>query len=83
MSTVTNVRWIVAGVSVAGAPYQVITPEVPADWPTDEEIEAICTPNKFDLMARAIRMLIDDEDWAKYTIDAYSEERAEERRSQF
>jgi len=58
-------------------------PQAPADFPTDEEIAAICTPNKFDLMAKAIRSLIDDEDWAAYTMDAYVEEREEERREQW
>lgn len=57
-------------------------PQAPADFPTDEEIAAICAPNKYDLMAKAIRSLIDDEDWAAYTMDAELEARAEERREQ-
>jgi len=73
-------NWIAAGVSVGGAPYRVITP--PADWPSDAEVAAICAPNKYDLFAKAVRALIDDSDWAIYTMFAKIAERQEERRDQ-
>jgi len=73
-------NWIAAGVSVGGAPYRVITP--PADWPTEAEIEAICAQKKADLFAKAIRALIDDGDWAIYTIFAQLENQLEEQQEE-
>jgi len=82
LGTQPPVNWIVAGASVKGAPYRLITPAptVPADWPTEAEIAAICAQKKADLFAKAIRALIDDGDWAIYTMFGYIAERQEERR---
>jgi len=79
LGTQPPVNWIAAGVSVGGAPYRVITP--PADWPSEAEIEAICAQKKADLFAKAVRSLIDDADWAIYTMFSQLEDRQEERRS--
>ena len=77
-------RIIAIGRSANGSGFLVAAPpQAPADWPTADELAAICAPNKFDLMAKAIRSLIDDEDWATYTMDAELEEREEERREQW
>ena len=54
---------------------------VPADWPTEAEIEAICAPSKYDFMAKQVRSLIDDEDWLVYTMVAELAARQEERRA--
>jgi len=82
LGTQPPVNWIAAGVSIKGAPYRLITPAptVPADWPSEAEVAAICAPNKYDLFAKAIRALIDDGDWAIYTMFAQIAERQEERR---
>jgi len=74
-----NRRVIAVGRCVNGSTFHVTTP--PADWPSEAEIEAICAPNKYDLMAKAIRALIDDGDWAIYTMFAGIAERQEERRA--
>jgi len=73
-----NRRVIAIGRCVNGSSFRVITP--PADWPTEAEVAAICAPNEYDLMAKAIRSLIDDGDWERYTMDAGIAERQEERR---
>src|SRR3990167_9099696 len=67
-------RIIAVGRCSGGSTFRVTTP--PADWPTPEEIDAICKrpPGCIDRFAQAIRALMDPDDYRYYRENLIEEE---------
>lgn len=64
--TLTNPRIIAIGRCVGGSAFKVTAP--PVDWPTADEIAAICARNdRIDRFAKAIVALMDYDDYKAYS----------------